>query len=516
LNRAFGRRCGTSVFRPHVQTLEDRTLLSTFLVDRLGDTGDGSGQTGDLRYCLTQATSGDDKIIFSVKGTINLSGPLPDISSNIAILGPGADALTVRRDSGGDYRIFTVIGAPTVKFSGLTITNGQARDIPGGGGGIYIGGGQVKVADCRIIANAVTNDDSHGPGNGGGLAITGGQVTIVRSNISNNRASDPMTAGLGGGVFVRDADVTIAYSTVSRNSAVGWDGLGGGIYGETTLVSSTISGNLALFGGGIWGGVTASNSTISGNSAQFVGGGIYTKGTDVFLTHSTVSHNESVFGGGGIRGDVSARDTIIAGNDALGGMGPDLLGNLSSQGHNLIGNTDGGSGFDPTDLLNVDPLLGHLQDNGGLTQTMALLPGSPAIDVGDDTDAPRWDQRGRGYPRIVGDHIDIGAYEVQAGEGAGEGIPVRDDAAIRQALRSEAAALLKQDQLPGPSLTRGLPDVPTPHLQSSPESVAVDRFFAWPHHWDARSSQSRSVHEDRVLVDTWGLDLCRQKQVALV
>jgi hypothetical protein len=91
-------------------------------------------------------------------------------------------------------------------------------------------------------------------------------------------------------------------------------------------------------------------------------------------------------------------------------------------GHNLVGNSQGGSGYDTTDLLDVDPLLGPLQNNGGLTKTMALLPGSPAIDAGDNTNAPEWDQRGPGYPRIVNGVIDIGAFEVQS-DGSGSSAP---------------------------------------------------------------------------------------------
>jgi len=67
----------------------------------------------------------------------------------------------------------------------------------------------------------------------------------------------------------------------------------------------------------------------------------------------------------------------------------------------------------------IDPLLGPLQDNGGPTWTMALLPGSPAIDAGDDTPPlPDFDQRGPGFPRISGPHIDIGAFELQQGGGS--------------------------------------------------------------------------------------------------
>jgi hypothetical protein len=95
----------------------------------------------------------------------------------------------------------------------------------------------------------------------------------------------------------------------------------------------------------------------------------------------------------------------------------DVAGSISSQGHNLIGVGVGGSGYARTDLVGtfaspVDARLGPLQDNGGLTWTMALLPGSPAIDAGGLTDS-EWDQRGPGYARLVNGATDIGAYEVQ-------------------------------------------------------------------------------------------------------
>src|SRR5262249_47739491 len=109
-----------------VEALEDRTLPSTFVVDRLTDMGAGAGLAGDLRYCIGQAnaTPGDDTITFSVTGSINLAGALPSLSTNIDLQGPGADSLTVRRDTGGNYRIFTVGNVATVVLSGLTITNG--------------------------------------------------------------------------------------------------------------------------------------------------------------------------------------------------------------------------------------------------------------------------------------------------------------------------------------------------------------------------------------------------------
>jgi len=124
-----------------------------------------------------------------------------------------------------------------------------------------------------------------------------------------------------------------------------------------------------------------------------------------------------IYNNDGTQSVTNCRNTIIAGNTGSGS--PDVSGSLTSQGHNLIGDGSGGSGFVATDLVGtsaspVDPKLGPLQDNGGPTQTMALLPGSPAIDAGDNAFAPGpYDQRGPGFPRVVNGKIDIGAFEVQ-------------------------------------------------------------------------------------------------------
>jgi hypothetical protein len=105
-------------------------------------------------------------------------------------------------------------------------------------------------------------------------------------------------------------------------------------------------------------------------------------------------------------------NTIIAQNT---GNAPDVSGAFLSLGHNLIGATDGSSGFPMSgDLVGssdfpLDPNLGPLTNNGGPTLTMALLPGSPAIDAGDNSVALLTDQRG--FPRVVGPAMDIGAYE---------------------------------------------------------------------------------------------------------
>jgi len=113
---------------------------------------------------------------------------------------------------------------------------------------------------------------------------------------------------------------------------------------------------------------------------------------------------------------VSVANTIIARNSAA--IGPDISGTFVSHGFNLFGNIDGNAGATANDLINVDPLLGPLQDNGGSSATMALLPRSPAIDHGDPAFVPSSfippmtsDQRGA--LRVDAGRLDIGAYEAE-------------------------------------------------------------------------------------------------------
>jgi len=118
------------------------------------------------------------------------------------------------------------------------------------------------------------------------------------------------------------------------------------------------------------------------------------------------------------------RNTIVAGNFGLAGTVPDVQGSFTSQGHNLIGSGDVATGFGATGdqvgtaAAPINAKLDNLADNGGPTQTRALLFGSPAIDAGDDcvcglsSPTVLTDQRGIARPQA--NHVDIGAFEMQA------------------------------------------------------------------------------------------------------
>ena len=343
----------------------------TFTVTTVDDHNDGvcNGADCTLREAITSANArtSDDLVLINfapgVTGSIQLTAALPSLSTNITVQGPGANLLTVRRNTGGNYRIFTINSGAVVNLNDVTVANGNLVSQSGGG---------INNAGTLTIANAAVSGNACNPGNGGGIFNTG-IVTITNSTISGNSISSTTGAGSGGGIFNSGGTLTVSNSTISGNTAIGPTGnndSGGGIItnvGIVTLTNTTISGNSADFGGGVW--------NLNG-------------------------------------GTVHSGNTIIALNTAP--TGPNLDGVFVSDGHNLIGTASGGSGF--TNGVNGDqvgvasPNLGSLGDNGGPTSTVPLLANSPAINAGDDALAPSRDQRS--YTRTG--VSDIGAYEFQA------------------------------------------------------------------------------------------------------
>jgi len=215
---------------------------AAIVVTKTADT-DGTCQSGvncSLREAIkaANAQAGDDTINFAagVTGTINLGGPLPDLSTNIEINGPGANLLTVRRNTGGNYRIFNISGGMTVKISGLTISNGIS---PGNDGDDTDGGGIFNLGALTLSYCSIS--DSYAPFGGG--IFNKGAMTISNSTISGNTAER-----YGGGIlndFFSSPTLTITNSTISGNQTFLYEG--GGIYGSGTLriTNSTISGNTA-------------------------------------------------------------------------------------------------------------------------------------------------------------------------------------------------------------------------------------------------------------------------------
>jgi predicted outer membrane repeat protein len=297
------------------------------------------------------------------------------------------------------------ISADTVTLTRSTVTGNSGRSAGGG----------IDARSVTLTRSVVSGNDS-ADGDGGGIQAT---TAVVTGSVIRGNSAD----GSGGGISA--FNVTLADSTISGNRATL---VGGGISANSaTLTNSTVSGNSVQGdGGGIAAGrATLTNSTLSGNTAGGDGGGLHA--AVAALTNCTVTLNRSLDEGGGVYhlgivGVFSVKNTIIAQNRVLlTARGPDVFGAFASQGHNLIGNGAGGTGFgadgDQVGTADnpLDARLAPLAFNGGPTPTHALLPGSRAIDRGDNLAAPARDQRGALRPRDGDGNgrrvADIGAFE---------------------------------------------------------------------------------------------------------
>jgi len=329
------------------------------------------------------------------------------------------------------------------------------------GGGLY-NAGTLTLARCNVSSNSVTAGPRANAG-GGGL-YNAGSATLAECNLGNNSAVagdgvgfGPGGAGAGGGIY-NGGTLTLSRNTIQFNDAIGGagmpstmvgadggPGLGGGLCnaGSATLNQNSFGQNTA--GGGDGG----SGGSRNGNGASSYGGGIYNTNL-LILNQNTISANSVITGigagpaglfGSGTNGlaqgggvftaatgtNCSPLNCLVARNLApnLAGSATnsDVFGIFSSRGHNLVGATNASTGFGTnTDLKGtsaspLNPQLNALIDHGGPTFTFSLQPASPAVDAGDDsvTNSFATDQRGTGFPRRSGSHVDIGSYEVQAG-----------------------------------------------------------------------------------------------------
>ena len=397
----------------------------TLTVTNCNDSG-----TGSLRQTVADASSGDT-INFAMSppcSTIDDSTGAIPILKSLTIVGP-TSALAV--DGMNESQIFEVVGGGTLNISRLTIEDGE-------GGGIY-NNGTLTVTNSTLSGNS-------GP-DGGGIFNGSGTVTINSSTLSGNGSEMVLPGGgssvaLGGAIYNSSGSVTINSSTLSgnlggaiysggtvaiNNSTLSGNTLGSAIDnngGTVTINSSTLSGNSSPdegavidegFSTGIYGAtVTINNSTLSGNS----GGAILAEPHEVVnINNSTLANNlgfgistaTSMLEGPQVR----LKATLLSNNQDDNCLGPaENLGIFVDNGYNL--DDDSSCMFDSSsisDFKTLSTTLGPLANNGGPTQTIALLPGNPGIDHVPDADCPATDQRGdaRTAP------CDIGAYDTDNG-----------------------------------------------------------------------------------------------------
>jgi CSLREA domain-containing protein len=341
---------------------------SQYDVTKTADTNDGACTLTDcsLREAIIANNTNSRDYIIVPAGTYNLTiggrgeefgatGDL-DIRRGVSIRGDGARATII--DANGIDRVFHLPFQNTstpfgVGIFDVKITGG---DVSEPGGGIFH---DAQDATLHLGASTVSDNRSSG---GGGIMSQRGPLTVLASTLSGNRAP----GGQGGGLLIGGT------STATPN----------------TISNSTISGNQSRFGGGVdtYEAVTVKDSTIAFNTAQQPGGGLHVSGGPgpYTLKNTIVSNNASDFP----QKNCDRTDFVV------------------SEGNNLERGTSCGL-TDPTDR-NADPELGPLENNGGSTNTHALLQGSPAINAGGDP-YPLTDQRGVARPQ--GFSNDIGAFE---------------------------------------------------------------------------------------------------------
>lgn len=372
---------------------------ASFTVNTTADSDDavqGDGICADsagfcsLRAAISEANTlaGADTItipagvytlsLAGVDEEFNATGDLDIRTGNLSLIGAGATDTIIQAGTSagptgnGVDRVLTIWGSITVDIQGLTIRHGLTRvGFADHGGGIWLANNGTLTLTRSVVA-----DNYNYIGSGGGIANWKGTLVINNSTISGNGNS-----ARGGGIanFYNDSTAStliVNNSTIANNSAL----TGGGLSGR---------------GGGIWnqGAATITNSTVVGNSAPTAGSGIFNDNTT---------------------GTVSLTNSIVA-NDAAS----NCSGTISSGGHNLdSGNTCALTV--PGDLINTNPQLGLLANNGGPTPTHALLFNSPAIDAGDSTVCAALpiggvDQRGELRNDL---RCDIGAFELKLTDSA--------------------------------------------------------------------------------------------------
>lgn len=335
----------------------------------------------------------------------------------------------------------TAIGGDT---SAATYEGGAAE-----GGAIYsTNGGTLRITGSTFETNSavggagVTPETVDAPAYGGSVASDSGIVQVTRTTFRGNSVESKggAFAGAVGGALYNNSDgATITDSTFIQNHVSVGDGgsaFGGAIesVAPLTVTGSTFTSNAVSsgpHGRGAGGAIdtnsaaTIANSTFDGNAVHIGEDGVGEGGALSIYRDMTVlasTFDSDTISGGQVRGSeiaIGAGATATVGQSVVSGSGPpncQVSGTLNDTGYNLSSDSSCQLGTSPAqhDIVAVDPKLGRLGPNGGPTDTVGLLPGSPAIDGGPTRCHESVDQRGTRRPQ--GSRCDIGAFELKAGE----------------------------------------------------------------------------------------------------
>jgi hypothetical protein len=389
INRVSGRRravwllvvlCGLVLFGARAVPARAATIAV-----------DCSTDSSALATALAAASSGDK---LTITGTCDGTY---EVSRDLTLQGSGGATL----DGQSAGSVLTIDPGKTVRVTGLTITDGSTNGI--GGGGIFNNGGTLSVSQSVIEGNQALSFDA---GFGGGILNQGGTLTVQGStfgpNFNESAAIDTgdAIANEGGTATITTSTFNAPAGTVIRNDQSG----------SLTISASTISRGIIAIRN-VSGSITLENSTVTGVGEPFAVGAVQNFDTATIVA-STISGNLGL----GIQslGTATVSDSIISNNN--GDCSTFFVGTITDSGYNL--DDDGSCGFSAANhsLSNTNPMLDPtgLADNGGPTLTIALEPGSPAVDaippgVNGCGTTVATDQRGVTRPQGPG--CDMGAFE---------------------------------------------------------------------------------------------------------
>ncbi|MFL5330563.1 MAG: choice-of-anchor Q domain-containing protein [Gemmataceae bacterium] len=347
-------------------------FATVFTVDNTGDITDGNYGMGQLSLReaigLANSNSGVNTISFNLPpaSTITLASGFT-LTQSVIISGPGPNLLAINGNNKG--RHFTIAPNQVVAISGLKLVGGSVSTYGGAGGAVLMmGADRLTLINDWLAGNFAYNGGAIGEY----PSLTACQLTIQNGLLTNNSSTNS-----GGSVLLQDGMLlSISNSTLANNTAT----RGGAICGSTLSSGSITIRNSTIF----------NNSASLGAALNFTEAG-YSPG--ILSLESTIVSNDTpayyaISGPVGI-GWFSEKTSVI---QSCSGAALDLGGNLP---------------------IGTDPQLGPLTNNGGVLPTLALLPGSPAIDAGSNPDALIYDQRGTPYLRTNGSKTDMGAYEYE-------------------------------------------------------------------------------------------------------
>ena len=363
-------------------------------------------------YSSNLSSSGSGGAVYiSTSGSASLTGT--SLSGNTASNGSGG-AISFGSgggDGGG--------GNGPMTLSGVSAQNNTASQ---NGGAISMQGAAFSDSGGSYSSNVSSN------GSGGALYLSvSASATLTTTTISGNHANNngagiSFGSGGGGDGGSNSAALQVINSTIGGNQSANGSGAGLSVsQGTATITSSTVSANSTVngYGGAVYlgqyAGLALTNDTLSGNAAARGGGLFLQSGTvalmNITLASNSASSGSAIYAQSGHTSGVTITNTIVANNTG----GSNCSTTVANGGHNLDSGTS--CGFRNGSLNSANALLAALADNGGPTQTMALLTGSPAIAAGTPTGAPATDQRGvsRANPPC------IGAYEGNGSGGGGGG-----------------------------------------------------------------------------------------------